>query len=132
MHQESLIIEDIYDGLRADIQAIGGSKRVGVLLWPEMAADKAGERLLNCLNRTRPEKLDPEQVLLVIREARKVLSRATITFICDDASYTKPEPLEPETEAAQLMREFNESKKALESIAKRLERLSIPVRAVRA
>lgn len=132
MHQESLIIDDIYDGLRADVQSLGGYKKVGLMLWPEMSADRAGERLANCLNRTRPEKLDPEQVLLIVREARKVLAHSTLAFICAEAGYTRPEPVEPEDEAAQLMREFNESRKAMEEIAKRLERLNLPVRAVRA
>lgn len=69
MQQDSLFHEDIYDALGTDIKHIGGAKKVGVMLWPEKSADKAGENLNNCLNRTRPEKLDPEQIMFIVREA---------------------------------------------------------------
>lgn len=53
MNQQPLFCEDIFEALRVDVMALGGAKKVGCLLWPELSADKAGEMLNNCLNRTR-------------------------------------------------------------------------------
>ncbi|MFK5950901.1 MAG: hypothetical protein QM500_19285, partial [Methylococcales bacterium] len=72
MEQLALYHEDIYEAIRTAIQALGGAKKVGSSLWPDKSPDKAGELLNNCLNVTRNEKLDPEQVLFISRESRKI------------------------------------------------------------
>lgn len=124
MQQEALFHEDIYEALRTDILALGGFKKVGAMLWPEKTADKAGENLNNCLNRTRPEKLDGEQVLLIKRSAKQVGSFATVMFEMDDIGMTRPTPIEPEDEMAALQRQFIESQKSMSLMLKRMESLS--------
>jgi hypothetical protein len=124
--QQSLFYEDIFEALRTDVMALGGSKRVGAMLWPEKAADKAGELLNNCLNRDRAEKLDLEQTLFIKRAAKQVGSYATIFFECDDAGFTRPHPVEPEDETAKLQREFIEAAKRMEQMTARIERLQLP------
>lgn len=131
MQQGALWIDDIYEALRTDIMACGGYKVVGAMLWPEKDPHKAGDYLSTCINRTRNEKLDPEQVLFIIREARKHASRATISYSCDSTGYTQPAPIEPEDQATALQREFIEAKNSMEQLVKRMERLALPVRAVK-
>lgn len=121
--QQALFHEDIWQALRDCVSALGGSKKVGLLLRPEIDAQTAGRWLLDCLNPERKEKLCVEQMMLVLREARKVGCHAGIAFIARDAGYADPQPLNPEDEAAQLKREFIASVKASQAIAARLERL---------
>jgi hypothetical protein len=124
MTQEPLFFEDIYEAIRTDVMAMGGFKRVGAMLWPEKMADKAGEHLNNCLNRTRQEKLDPEQVLFIKREAKKRGSYATLFYEADDVGMTRGQPIEPEDERAKLQRQFIESTRLLEQMVGRMQSLS--------
>lgn len=124
MMQAALWHEDIYEALGTDIQALGGNKKVGAMLWPEKSPDKAGEHLANCLNRTRHEKLDPEQVLFVIRKARGVGSYAAIWYMAEFGNFTRPEPIEPEDRKAKLQREYIEAAKEMRRIAEDIERVS--------
>lgn len=124
MQQEKLFHEDIYEALRTDILACGGFKAVGCVLWPEKAADKAGENLNNCLNRTRPEKLDPEQVLLIQKLAKNRGAFASLYYQTDEIGMTRPLPIEPEDEKAKLQRQFIEAVKAQQAMLSRMERLS--------
>ena len=121
MNQQKLWHEDIYEALGTDVQALGGNKVVGAKLWPEKSPDKAGEHLSNCLNRTRNEKLNPEQVIFIITEARKITSLASMTFISKTSNFKDPEPIEPESENARLQREFIQAAKVVEGIAKQIE-----------
>lgn len=121
MNQPALFHEDAFDALRADIQALGGFKKVGVALRAELAADKAGEWLADCLNRTRAYKLDVEQVQWIKREARKVGSFCYATWSLRDAGFADPQPVEPEDERAKLMREFNARSAQMMQLLTRIE-----------
>jgi hypothetical protein len=121
--QQALFYEDIYEALRTDIMALGGSKKVAHMLWPEKTVDKAAELLSNCLNRDRAEKLSLEQALLIKRAAKEVGSYAAHYLECDDIGFTRGHPIEPEDEAAKLQREFIEAAKRMEQMTARIERL---------
>lgn len=69
--QPPLFVESIYDALRAIVQHLGGPKVIGAALWPAKSVDDARKQLLDCLNDTRNDKLDPEQVVLLFRLARE-------------------------------------------------------------
>lgn len=129
LDQETLFSEDIYDALKDVVRALGGTKTVGKCMRPELATDAAGDWLKDCLNPKNRHTLDPLQVLWVIREGRKVGCHSAINFICDDASYARPLPIEPLDEAAELTRRAENMTRELGSIVKRLERLGA-VRAV--
>jgi len=121
--QTPLFHEDIYAAIQTAVMALGGSKKVGAALWPDKPADKAGELLNNCINRTRPEKLDPEQVLYIAREARKAGCHAIADFTAADTGY-KYIPIEPEDEKAELQRQVVSASQVLSDVISRLERLS--------
>ncbi len=122
MQQNSLFHEDIYEALRTDVMASGGFKKVGSLLFPEKSADKAGELLSTCLNTTRPEKLDPQQVVMIKKLAKAQGSFAAVFYECDDIGLSHPTTIEPEDEKARLQREYIESVKALSALASKLEK----------
>ena len=121
MEQTPLFFEDVYEAIKTDVMALGGAKAVGLILWPEKK-EKAGDYLNTCLNRARPEKLDPEQVELIIKLAKEAGSYATRYFQCDNTGFTRPTPIEPEDERAKLERDFIEAVKHLDGIKKQLEK----------
>lgn len=124
MDQVELFHEDIYEALRTCIQALGGPKKVGSVLWPEPTVEKAGNRLNDCINVQRREQLNPEQVLWILTESRKIGCHAAMYFIADNCDYQRPEPIEPEDEQAKLMREFIQMGKRMEKISAQMSRMT--------
>lgn len=125
MIQDALFHETVNDALRAIIERAGGAKSVGLRLRPSKSADEAGRWLLDCLNPTRRERLDPEDLLHLLKIGRDVGYHGAMGFIANECGY-KAEPVDPEDEHAKLQREFIESVKASQRIAARLERLATP------
>ena len=123
MQQEELFHEDLFDALRTDISRLGGNKVVGHQLWPKLSPDKAGEKLANCLSRIRQEKLDPEEVLFIQREAARIGSLASLSYVAEFVSIHAPVIIEPEDEKAQLQKDFIAMGKQMAQIADRLQRL---------
>lgn len=115
-------MESLNEALISCVRVCGGSKQVGPLLWPEKTPEAAQRLLLDCLNDERPNKLSPEQVILVLRMARAKGYHEAMEFICSDAGYTTPAPIEPVDEVSELMKAFNESVALQASLASRIER----------
>lgn len=98
MHQPKLHYDDFNDALHDLVQALGGFKKVGPRLWPELPSDEAAHRLRHCLNADRREKLSPHQVLLLLRWGREVDFHGAKYFLDDDAGYQRTAPLDPRQE----------------------------------
>lgn len=124
--QPQLIHESIVDALRDAVRAIGGSKKVGGLLWPAKALDDAKNRVNDCLNPARPDKFSPEEVLFILREARAAGFHGAMDLIATDCGYMRPEPVAPTDELAQLQREYIAAVKQLQVLTQRMERVSQP------
>jgi len=122
--QMSLIHESIIDALREAINACGGNKKVGAVLYPDLPTDHAASRLRDCLNPDRREHLTPEQMVLIARLARAVENHAVMNFLADDLGYLKPVPVEPEGQLSALQREFVEATKSLHHMASRIEAIT--------
>lgn len=122
-HQSPLFVESITDALREVVRSCGGPKIVGCQLWPEKTPDAAARTLSDCLNDARPEKLSPDQVLLLARMGRGRGCHAVLAFIAAECGYAPPTPIEPEDERAQLHREYIEATKALVHLAARIDRV---------
>jgi hypothetical protein len=127
MTPQALWYDDILDALKADCIAIGGkawAKDVGLMIWSDKSADAAARMLSDCLNPDRNQRLTPDQLKLVIREARKVDSYCTIAYICNDACLSIPHPVDPESEKELLKREVVKAADTFKQMIERLERLS--------
>ena len=119
--EQILLFYDTYeDAIRDCVTALGGNKKVGVMLWPALPADEAGRKLAHCLNSEKREKLDLGELRLIRRSARQAGVHILAHYEARDAGYTEPQPLNPEDEAAQLRREFIASVKALEALQARM------------
>jgi hypothetical protein len=121
--QFSLFHEDIYEALRTCVQALGGAKRVGHELWPDMPPDKAGNRLNDALSRNKRDVLNPEQLLLILRKAREAGCHAGMYFIAEQCDYSRPSPVEPLDELADLQKQYIQAVKAQQAMLERMERL---------
>jgi len=121
--QPDLIHESIYDAVHDAVRAIGGSKKVGCLLWPAKSVKDAENRINDCLNCDRAEKFSLVELIFILKLAREVGYHGALHFINDECGYRHSEPLEPKDEQAALQREYIESVKSAQRIAARLERL---------
>jgi hypothetical protein len=120
--QIPLIHEDFLSALTTCVQALGGAKRVGVMLRPEYEEDpdKAARWLLACLNAARDEKLSFEQTFKVMREAKAAGCHVAMAHIAQEVGYAEPQPIEPEDEKARLQRDYIAATKTLAAIAHRI------------
>ncbi|AIC11258.1 hypothetical protein [Xylella fastidiosa] len=120
--QNTLFYYSYEDVIHDCVTALGGFKKVGNMLWPDMPADDAGRKLASCLNPNKREKLDLSELRLIRVEARKAGVHILAHYEARDAGYTEPQPLNPEDEAAQLQREFIAAVKGLETLQARMAR----------
>ena len=109
------------DALREVIAACGGAKQVAGKLWPEKTPDAAHRLLLDCLNETRPERLDPDRLRMVLRIGRDRGCHAGVNWLMRDLGYEDVHTVEPADEVATLMRDYIAAAKAMQGIAERIE-----------
>lgn len=104
--QIPLFFDDYDDAIRAAVIALGGFKKVGAELRPELPVDQAGRWLSDCCNPDRRDTLCPKQLSLIRRMAREAGIHVLAVFESRDAGYMDPIPVEPEDEKAALQRMF--------------------------
>jgi hypothetical protein len=123
--QIPLFVEDYYEAIRATVQALGGFKRVGADMKPDLAVDAAGRWLADCCNHEKREKLSLTELSYLRRMARRGGVHVLAAFEMREAGYADPLPVEPEDERAALQREFVQSTKSLERMLSRLQALGV-------
>jgi hypothetical protein len=69
--QVPLFVEDYNEAIRACVQSLGGFKRVGSELKPDLAVDAAGRWLADCINPDKREILPPSALAYLRRAARQ-------------------------------------------------------------
>ena len=114
-------MDSFNDCLVEAVKALGGSKVVGPMLWPEKMVDAAQRHLLDCLNPERPAHLTPEQAILVMAKARAAGNHQLAGWLMDHLGYAAPVPVEPKDELADLLRQYTEATKAHAETAARIE-----------
>lgn len=125
MDQPALFHDSLTDALNDCVRALGGPKSVGHAMRPEKSIDDARRWLLDALNPDRSEKLSPDQVLWLLREARKVNCHAAFTYMARECGYADPRPIEPEDARAALQREFVDQSKAMQRLFAQMERAGL-------
>lgn len=129
---ELALFTDWNDALDGVVHALGGYKKVGVLLRPELASkpQAASQWLRDCLNLDRAERMNPDQVFMPLRLARAAEYHAAKHWMDAELGYEQGRPLSPTDEAVSLTHRSQELVRELRSITERLERLSTPPLAV--
>lgn len=93
--QEELFHEDIYHALRSLIDRAGGPKRVAAQLWPNKPLEQATRWLADCLNTDRAAKLDPEELVALLRIGHDADAHMAMAYIGQQAGYVVT-PISPE------------------------------------
>lgn len=114
--------ESVNDALQAAVTALGGYKKVGPLMRPELPIDQAAGWLRDCLNPARREKLAPEQVMLILRKSREAGYHAAMNFVAFDTGY-KASPVDPVTQEAELQERFIAAVEHLQGIQATMQRI---------
>lgn len=122
------IFTDWNDALDAVVHALGGYKKVAVMLRPELdqKPNAAAQWLRDCLNQEKPERLNPDQVFMLLRIARAADYHAAKHWMDAELGYEQGRPLKPEDEAASLQSRGADLVRELRMITERLERLAQP------
>lgn len=125
--QIPMFVEDYNEAIRAAVQALGGFKRVGADLKPDLAADAAGRWLSDCINPDKREILPPSALSYIRRKAREQGCHVLAAYEAQDAGYAPPVAIEPEDERAALMREFVQASKGFTGLVARMDRVGLKV-----
>lgn len=118
--------ESMNDALIECVKACGGSKLVGVALWPAKGVEAAQRHLLACMNPERSEKLAIEEVVHLLRLARNAGCHAGMQYLSAELSYAEPQPVQPRDEADELRRQVLAMGKTLQATLNRIEALERP------
>lgn len=126
------IFADWNDALDGVVHALGGYKKVGTMLRPELSEKPlaASQWLRDCLNPEKPERLNPDQVVMLLRLAKAEDYHAAKHWLDSEIGYEQGKPLNPHDEAATLQQRGADLVRELRGITERLERLSQPPLAV--
>lgn len=123
MSQQQLFYEDVFDVGRAAVQAAGGAKVVAGKLWPHMPVAEAQRKLLDCLNRDRPEKLCIEEFLAVLRLAKEAGFHQAKHWVDNDLGYQPTPPQDPKIERDRLADELARAADTFKNLQRAVERL---------
>lgn len=121
--------ESLDDALREAVRQLGGNKKVGPLMRPELPVEQAANWLRDCLSPGRREKLSPDQVLLLMRQASAAGWHGLMHFVAADAGYEAPRPVTVEDQEAALQRQFVDAVGQLAQLQQQLARLQTVRRA---
>ena len=115
--------DTVNDVLIECVQNLGGAKAVGPRLWPELMADKAQRKLLDCLNPDRDHRLSPEQAQTILRWARDAGHHGGWEAFCALTGYHASEPITKGDEVAELQRQVMAMMKVQQEMMSRMEAL---------
>lgn len=104
------------------IDAGGGMKPVAGLLWPEKTPDAAHRLLLACMNRQRPERLAPDQLLQLLRLGREKSCHAAMAYLAGRAGY-RVMPISSQQVRADFQARFIQAVEELNQVARHMSRV---------
>jgi hypothetical protein len=95
MQQSALWFDHIFDAIGASIQSAGGMKRVAAKLWPTLDSTSATARLRSSINIEHAQKLDPEELSMIVRLAKEAGDSSIMEYLAREHGY-EIKPLAPE------------------------------------
>lgn len=124
MNQSPLFFESPEEAFAHVVSMLGGAKVVGAKMRPDMAPDAAGRWLKDALNDSRREQLHPTQVIWLLKAAHEAGIHDAMGWIASECGYTRPEPISPPDEMAELQRQFITASKNMQRMTERMEMLA--------
>lgn len=117
-----MTLETINDALVQLVIELGGSKTVGMELWPAKGIEGAQRLLLACLNTERNEKLGPDELVHLFKLARARGCHVGMEFLATHVGYAPPVPADPQDAYAEMQRKFVEATDSLLRMAEEMKR----------
>lgn len=114
------------DARDADINALGGRKKLAARLWPADDEETRQSRIKACCAPGHKQEFKPSEVIAIKRWARESASTAMIDFEAHELHF-RVEWVEPEDEKARLQREFIEAVDRLDRIKNDIARNDLNV-----
>lgn len=124
MQTEMPFFEGPEDALRAAVQALGGAKKVGSIIFPDKGVDAAARHLLDCINASRNEKLDLSQVMLILSMAKESGIHAPFSWFASQVGYDCS-PITKAEEIDRLTTVVEQASKTLSAAVTALERIKV-------
>ncbi|MGH8258107.1 MAG: hypothetical protein ACREUG_00280 [Steroidobacteraceae bacterium] len=115
--------EDVGELVRSLVAALGGAKVVGPRLFPQKSAGAAARYLLDCLNPNRDHDIGVEGFITLLKWGREAAIHFAMHWIADELHYSRPQTIEPEDQAAEILRRVDQARGELTTLLKQLERL---------
>jgi hypothetical protein len=94
--QEELFFDSAEDALASTVSRLGGYKKVGGKMRPELSAESAESWLKKCLKENGAERLNPSQVELLSRMGRDIGCHYYMAYLASTLGYQPPVALTPE------------------------------------
>lgn len=113
MQGEMPFYEGELKALEAAVMACGGTKKVGLMLWPDKTLDASGRLVSDCLNANCDRKFDLSQIMLILRTAKDAGCHAPFQWIAGEIGYEA----KPVTKAEELDRMTTVIEKASKELA---------------
>lgn len=123
MQQQKLWFDSWEEALQHDISTLGGRKVVAPRLWPSEDEETANDRLKACMARGHKQALKPSEVLKIKAWAKQEANSTALVDFEAQQLGQRIEWIDPEDEAAILMREVSHDYKRIEARQKKLESL---------
>lgn len=120
MDTAPLFYDDEHHAIRAVVESGKGYKKTASHLWPAMKPESAYSKLKHAVNGAHGEhlKLGEVRALMVFNERFDVL-----LWLCDECSHSRPMPIAPRDEAAQLAKTIANASQVLNRAVEALERV---------
>lgn len=122
MQSDLPFFEGPEEALRAAVQHLGGTKKVGAMLWPDKTIDAAGRQLLDCLNPARSEKLDIGQVMFILARGKEAGYHAAFAWVASEVGY-ESRPITRAEEVDRLTSVIESASTTLANAVSALERV---------
>lgn len=121
--QLALVHDDVNEVVRSLVAALGGAKVIGPRLFPQKSPDAAARYLLDCLNPNRDHDIGTEGFVTLLKWAREAGIHLGMHWLCDELHYARPQTIEPEDHAAEILRRVDFARDELKVLLTQLERL---------
>lgn len=119
------LFDNIDEALSGVVLALGGAKKVGALLRPDLPIDQAAGYVRDRLNADRRELFSPQQVLFLLKAARDQGYHAGMRWLSVECGYTGTKPAERDQQKADLQRQFVKAVDIVQRLGKQLEKLGV-------
>ena len=129
--QEDFLESDFLSVIKECIKAIGGPKKVGYILMERQIwepVEDPGKVVTDCVNAKLRRKFGPEEIEVILLEARKVDCHLGMAHLLLKCFYQPPVPISPQEKISALTNSFE---KLANKTSQQLKEIEMEIRRAR-